>query len=144
MAENHKIKIRNNLQINFHNHISKPNYLITINPDKFLQKSTYNSAMSIKERDELNPEMAEIVRKILLKRKKSKNKKNLSFIKDRKDNSLRKYFDDNYNKKHGINKENYYNNQTLILDSLNDRVGNNNKNVRFFDYINKSVKTYIR
>ena len=72
MAENHKIKIRNNLQINFHNHISKPNYLITINPDKFLQKSTYNSAMSIKERDELNPEMAEIVRKILLKRKKSK------------------------------------------------------------------------
>ena len=144
MAENHKIKIRNNLQINFHNHISKPNYLITINPDKFLQKSTYNSAMSIKERDELNPEMAEIVRKILLKRKKNKNKKNLSFIKDRKDNSLRKYFDDNYNKKHGINKENYYNNQTLILDSLNDRVGNNNKNVRFFDYINKSVNNKIK
>ena len=80
MAENHKIKIRNNLQINFHNHISKPSYLITINPDKFLQKSTYNSAMSIKERDELNPEMAEIVRKILLKRKKIKNKKNLTFL----------------------------------------------------------------
>ncbi len=33
MSENHKIKIKNNLQINFYNHISKLSYLITINPD---------------------------------------------------------------------------------------------------------------
>ena len=138
MSENHKIKIRNNLQINFHNHISKPSYLITINPDKFLQKSTFNTAMSIKERDEINPEMAEIVRKILLKRKKEKNKKksnNLSFKKERKEYSLKKYFDDIYNKKHGANKDNYLINQELIFDSLNDRVGTNNKNVKYFDYI---------
>ena len=56
MSENHKIKIRNNLQINFHNHISKPSYLITIDPDKFLQKSNFNSAMTIKERNEINPD----------------------------------------------------------------------------------------
>ena len=54
------------------NQISKPSYLMTINPDKFLQKSNYKTAMTIKDRDELNPEMAEIVRKILIKRKKDK------------------------------------------------------------------------
>ena len=147
MSENQKIKIKNNLQINFHNLISKPSYLITINPDKFLQKSNYNSAMSIKERDEINPEMAEIVRKIILKRKKDNNKNrndNISFKKERKNNSLQKYFDDNYNKKHGVNKENYYNNQTFVLDSLNDRVGPDNKNLRYFDYINKSVNNKIK
>ena len=147
MSENHKIKIRNNLQINFHNHISKPSYLITINPDKFLQKSTFNTAMSIKERDEINPEMAEIVRKILLKRKKEKNKRksnNLSFKKERKEYSLKKYFDDIYNKKHGTNKDNYLINQELIFDSLNDRVGTNNKNVKYFDYINKNVNNKIK
>ena len=147
MAENQKIKIKNNLQINFHNLISKPSYLITINPDKFLQKSSYNSAMSIKERDEINPEMAEIVRKIISKRKKDNNKNrndNNSFKKERKNNSLQKYFDDNYNKKHGVNKENYYNNQTFVLDSLNDRVGHDNKNLRYFDYVNKSVNNKIK
>ena len=147
MSENHKIKIRNNLQINFHNHISKPSYLITINPDKFLQKSAFNTAMSIKERDELNPEMAEIVRKILLKRKKEKNPRknnNLSFKKERKDHSLKKYLNDNYNKKQDINKDNYFNNQELIFDSLNDRVGADNKNVKYFDYINKNVNNKIK
>ena len=147
MSENHKIKIKNNLQINFHNHITKPSYLITINPDKFLQKSSFNSAMSIKERDEINPEMAEIVRKILLKRKKETNKRknnNFSLRKERKENSLRKYFNENYNKKPGANKDNYFNNQELIFDSLNERVGTSHKNVKYFDYINKNVNNKIK
>ena len=76
---------------------------MTINPDKFLQKSNYKTAMTIKDRDELNPEMAEIVRKILIKRKKDKknninNDNNNSMIKSRKVDSIKKYFDDNYNK----------------------------------------------
>ena len=147
MSENQKIKIKNNLQINFHNHISKPNYLITINPDKFLQRSNFNSAMTIKERDEINPEMAEIVRKILLKRKKEKDKKyqnNHSMRKDRKNNSLKKYFDDSYNKRYGNQQENYNNNNMIILDSLNDRVGPDNKNIKYFDYINKSTNNKIK
>ena len=147
MAENHKIKIRNNLQINFHNHISKPSYLITINPDKFLQKSALNSGMTNKERDEINPEMAEIVRKILLKKKKEKNKRyqnNHSMRKERKVNSLKKYFGDNYIKKRGTNKENYYNNNTIMLDSLNDRIGPDNKSVKYLDYFNKSVNNKIK
>ena len=134
MSENQKIKIKNNLQINFHNHISKPNYLITINPDKFLQRANFNTAMTIKERDEINPEMAEIVRKILLKRKKEKGKKylnNHSMRKDRKNNSLKKYFDDNYNKRYGNQQENYNNNNMIILDSLNDRIGPDNKNIKY-------------
>ena len=146
MSENQKIKIKNNLQINFHNHISKPNYLITINPDKFLQRSNFNTAMTIKERDEINPEMAEIVRKILLKRKKEKGKKylnNHSMRKDRKNNSLKKYFDDNYNKRFANIQENN-NNNTIIFDSLNDRVGPDNKNIKYFDYINKSVNNKIK
>ena len=146
MSENQKIKIKNNLQINFHNHISKPNYLITINPDKFLQRANFNTAMTIKERDEINPEMAEIVRKILLKRKKEKGKKylnNHSMRKDRKNNSLKKYFDDNYNKRYANNQENN-NNNTIIFDSLNDRVGPDNKNIKYFDYINKSVNNKIK
>ena len=150
MSENHKIKIKNNLQINFHNHISKPSYLITIDPDKFLQKSNFNSAMTIKERNEINPEMAEIVRKILLKRKKEKNKKyfninNHSLRKDRKVKSLKKYFDEN-NK--GIKKENILNinnnNSALILSQLNDKFSPNNKNIKYFDYINKSISNKIK
>ena len=148
MSDNQKIKIKNNLQINFHNHISKPSYLITINPDKFLQKSTYNTAMSIKERDEINPEMAEIVRKILLKKKKEKNKKQNNYHsvnKGRKIHSLKKCFDNNHKKTVDMNKDNKEsNNNTIILDSLLDRVGANNNKIKYFDYINNSVKNKIK
>ena len=154
MSENHKIKIRNNLEINFHNHISKPSYLITINPEKFLQKSNFNSAMTIKERNEINPEMAEIVRKILLKQKKEKNKKNfnnhsVSVRKDRKVKSLRKYFNENYNNKNKeTKKENEFNNNNdnnaLILNPLSDRYGLDYKNVKYFDYINQSINNKIK
>ena len=136
--------MKNNLQINLNNHISKPSYLMTINPDKFLQKTTRKPVMTLKDRDELNPEMAEIVRKILIKRKKEKksndkhNNNNNSMIKSRKVDSLKKYFDDNYNKKHGLNKENYYKlNKTLIFDSLRDRIDSVNNNISYFDYMNK-------
>ncbi len=125
MAENPKIKLHNNLHINFHNHISKPSYLITINPEKFLQKGNLNTAMSIKERNEINPELAEIVRKILLKRKKLKHKNNNhSFRKERKNDLLKKYFDDNYNKKQKIKE-----NKNIILDNLNDKINNDNKSI---------------
>ena len=127
------------------NQISKPSYLMTINPDKFLQKSNYKTAMTIKDRDELNPEMAEIVRKILIKRKKDKknnintNNNNNSMIKSRKVDSIKKYFDDNYNRKHGLNKEKYYKlNKTLILDSFQDRNGSEHNNTSFVDDINKT------
>ena len=73
MENNNKTKPKNKF-INFNSHISKPSFLMTVNPDKFLQKPNRKSAMSIKDRDEINPEMAEIVRKILIKRKKEKNK----------------------------------------------------------------------
>ena len=84
--------------------------------------------MTIKERNEINPDMAEIVRKILLKQKKEKNKKNfnnhsVSVRKDRKVKSLRKYFNENYNNKNKeTKKENEFNNNndnnTLILNPL--------------------------
>ena len=141
---NHKIKIKNNAQINLNNQISKPSYLMTVNPDKYLQKTTRKQAISIKDRNELNPEMAEIVRKILIKRKKEKNKNentnnnNNSMIKSRKVDSIKKYFDDNYNKKHGLNKEKYYKlNKTLIFDSLQDRIGTENNNMNYIEYMNK-------
>ena len=73
MENNNKAKTKNKF-INLNSHISKPSFLMTVNPDKFLQKPYRKSAMSIKDRDEINPEMAEIVRKILIKRKKEKNK----------------------------------------------------------------------
>ena len=144
MIEN-KIKMKSNLQININNLISKPSYLMTTNPDKFLQKSNYKPAMTIKDRDELNPEMAEIVRKIMIKRKNEKkssnkyDKNNNSMIKSRKVDSLKKYFDDNYNRKHGINKENYYKlNNSLIYDYLNDRLDSEHNDISYFDYMNKT------
>ena len=141
MIENKK---KHNLQINANNQISKPSFLMTSNPDRFLQKSNRKQAMTIKDRDELNPEMAEIVRKILIKRKKEKkinnnNINNNSMIKSRKVDSLKKYFDDNYNKKHGFNKEYYYKlNKSVIFDSLQDKMPNENNNINYFDYMNKS------
>ena len=145
MTENNR-KIKNKLQINLNNQISKPSYLMTTNPDKFLQKTNRRTAMSIKERDELNPEMADIVRKILIKKKKKENKNintvidnNNSMIKSRKVDSAKKYFDDIYNKKHGKNKDNYYKlNKTLIYDSLHDSLGTEHNNINYFDYINKT------
>ena len=141
MENNNKAKPKNKF-INLNNQISKPSFLMTVNPDKFLQKPNRKSAMSIKDRDEINPEMAEIVRKILIKRKKEKksnNNNNNSMIKSRKVDTIKKFFDDNYNKKHGINKENYYKlNKTLIFESLHDKMDSNNNQVRYFDYINKS------
>ena len=135
------MKQKNNLKINLNNQISKPSYLMTINPDKFLQKPNRKTAISIKDRDEINPEMAEIVRKILIKRKKEKknnNRNNNSMIKSRKVDQLKKFFDDNYNKKHGINKENYYKlNKTLLFDSLHDRMGSDNYQIHYLDYMNK-------
>ena len=77
---NNRIKPKNNLHNNLNNHISKPRFLMTVNPDKFLQKSNYKSAMSIKDRDEMNPEMAEIVKKILMKRKKEKKIINIIIV----------------------------------------------------------------
>ena len=139
IENNNRIKPKNNLHNNLNNHISKPSFLMTVNPDKFLQKSNYKSAMSIKDRDEMNPEMAEIVKKILMKRKKEKknNKHNNSMIKSKKVNSINKFFDEKYNKKHGFNKENFYKiNKSLIFDSLNNRMGLDH--VRYFDYIKRS------
>ena len=142
MKENsNKAKPKKKLNINLNSHISKPSFLMTVNPDKFLQKPNRKSAMSIKDRDEINPEMAEIVRKILIKRKKEKksyNKNNNSMIKSRKVDTIKKFFDDNYNKKHGFNKDNYYNlNKTLIFDSLHDRIGSDINQIHYFDYINR-------
>ena len=142
MKENsNKTKPKKKLNINLNSHISKPSFLMTVNPDKFLQKPNRKSAMSIKDRDEINPEMAEIVRKILIKRKKEKksyNKNNNSMIKSRKVDTIKKFFDDNYNKKHGFNKDNYYNlNKTLIFDSLHDRIGSDINQIHYFDYINR-------
>ena len=140
MIENKK---KHNLQINVNNQVSKPSYLMTSNPDRFLQKSNRKQAMTIKDRDELNPEMAEIVRKILIKRKKEKknNNNNNSMIKSRKVDSIKKYFDDNYNKKHGFNKEYYYKlNKSVIFDSLQDKMTNENNNNNYFEYMNKSTE----
>ena len=50
-----------------------------------------------KRKDEINPEMAENVRIILLKRRKEKNKKSInnnSIRKDSKGDAIKKYFDD--------------------------------------------------
>ena len=144
MSEKPKIKIRNNLQINFHNHISKPNYLITINPDKYLQRPAFNSAMTIKERNEINPEMAEIVSKILLKRKREKDRKYKyyhSIQKNRKINSPKNEFD--YKKDEKVINNND-NNNTLILESLDNLIRRNYKNVKYFDYINKNVNNKIK
>ena len=138
---NNKTKPKKKFNINLNSHISKPSFLMTVNPDKFLQKPNRKSAMSIKDRDEINPEMAEIVRKILIKRKrekKSNNKNNNSMIKSRKVDTIKKFFDDKYNKKHGLNKDNYYKlNKTLIFDSLNDRIGSDITQIHYFDYINR-------
>lgn len=138
---NNRTKPKKKFNINLNSHISKPSFLMTVNPDKFLQKPSRKSAMSIKDRDEINPEMAEIVRKILIKRKKDKksnSKNNNSMIKSRKVDTIKKFFDDNYNKKHGINKDNYYNlNKTLIFDSLHDRIGSDVSQINYFDYINR-------
>jgi hypothetical protein len=71
---NNKTKPKKKININLNSHISKPSFLMTVNTDKFLQKPNRKGAMSIKDRDEINPEMAEIVRKILIKRKKEKKK----------------------------------------------------------------------
>ena len=82
MENNNKAKPKNKF-INLNSHISKPSFLMTVNPDKFLQKPNRKSAMSIKSR---------------------------------KVDTIKKFFDDNYNKKHGINKENYYKlNKTLLF-----------------------------
>jgi hypothetical protein len=97
MENNNKAKPKNKF-INLNSHISKPSFLMTVNPDKFLQKPNRKSAMSIKDRDEINPEMAEIVRKILIKRKKERkanNNNNNSMIKSRKVDTIKKFFDDN-------------------------------------------------
>jgi hypothetical protein len=59
-------------------------------------------------------------------------------IKSRKVDTIKKFFDDNYNKKHGFNKDNYYNlNKTLIFDSLHDRIGSDINQIHYFDYINR-------
>ena len=147
MTENNN-KVKHKLQIKINNQVSKPSYLMTTNPDKFLQKSSHKTAMSIKERDESNPEMADIVRKILIKKRKKENQNvntvidnNNSMIKSRKVDSAKKYFDDIYNKKHGINKKNYFKlNQTLIYDSLNDNLPTEHNNINYFDYLNKTNK----
>ena len=138
----HKTKLRNTFQNNLNPHLSKPSYLITTNPDRFLQNSNRKAAMIIKDRDEMNPEMAEVVQKILLKRKKEKkniNNNNNSMIKSRKVDSMKKYFDNIYNKKHALNKEKYYKlNKSSIFDSLHDRMSSEDPHINYLDYINKA------
>ena len=139
--KHHKTKLRNTFQNNLNSHLSKPSYLKTTNPDRFLQNSKRKAAMTIKDRDEINPEMAEVVQKILLKRKKEKkniNNNNNNMIKSRKIDSIKKYFDDIYNKKHALNKEKYYKlNKSIIFDSLHDRNSSEDAHINYLDYINK-------
>ena len=139
---NHKPKLTNNFQSKVNGQVSKPSYLITTNPDRFLQNSNRKTAMTVRDREEINPEMAEVVQKILLKRKKEKknvNNNNNSMIKSRKVDSMKKYFDDIYNKKHVLNKEKYNKlNKTLLFDSLHDRINSENSHINYFDYINKA------
>ena len=90
---NHKPKLSNNFQSKVNGQVSKPSYLITTNPDRFLQNSNRKTAMTVRDREEINPEMAEVVQKILLKRKKEKknvNNNNNTMIKSRKVDSMKK------------------------------------------------------
>ena len=147
---NHKTS-KNISQNNLNGKLSKPSFLITSNPDRFLQSSNRKTINTLREREEMNPEMAEIIQKILLKRKKEKknvnnynnynfNSNNNYMIKSRKIDSMKKYFDDIYNKKHILNKEKYNKlNQTLVFDSLHDRMNSENSHVNYFDFINKNI-----
>ncbi len=142
---NHK-KVKNNFQNNHNSQASKPSYLITSNPDRFLQNSNRKTTKPLREREGVNPEMAEIIQKILVKRKKGKknvnfntnNINNNSMIKSRKVDSIKKYFDDIYNKKHILNKEKFFKlNQSLVFDSLHDRM-NSETNHNYFEYLKKN------
>ena len=113
---NNKIKTLNS---------SRPNYLITLNYEKFIQKLKKKSFTQSKEKVERSPQKEKIIRNILLKHKKEKEKNG---IKDKR-KSIKKKKINNLN-------------QSLFLESLQKKIGKNKYDTLYLDYIknNKNKK----
>ena len=124
---------------------TKPNFLITLDFDKLVQKLGKKSLTLSKNKTEREPEKEKFIKNILLKQKKEKLKStsNNNHLKSKKLKSFKNHFNDDYTKLNGFNKGKMHKlNHSLIFEPIQKKSKLNKFNILNFDYINSKNKNF--